>query len=148
MWITQINHIRFIQIPITEHRDFIKVSLQVSKLEIKIFVVETEIQKLNVTIAQRQDRIKAYDTLFRLKTDLIKLFGGLTELKDCRGYWLNSQGLIESDKVNYWLIYTTKEHLKQGFNVEKALIGILMQIQALTKQKTQAYTIDNEIFFL
>lgn len=117
-------------------------------MEIKIFIVETELLKLKNTIAEKELKIKTYQYLLRAKTDLIKLFNGLTELKNCTGYWINEKGLIESDKVNYWLIYTTKEHFKEGFNVEKTFIGILMQIKELTKQKTQAYAIDGNMFFL
>jgi len=116
-------------------------------MELKVFVVETELKKLN-----GEQSIKAYFKLLKLQTDLIKLFNGLTELKNVVGYWINDKGLIESDNVSLWLIYTDKTEL---INNESVLLWdvwnkftlIIEEIKALTMQKTQMYTVNEKAKF-
>jgi hypothetical protein len=110
-------------------------------MEIKIFVVKTELENNPSLTTNGKLNIEA---LAELKQQLIKLFGGLTEIKNCAGYWLNDKGTIESDKVNLWLINAEKNN----YALIILLREILIEMKTLTVQKTQAYTIDNNIFFL
>jgi len=64
----------------------------VIRLRIEIFVVKTA----------KPD----FYELQEAKRSLIKLFGGITVIPNCLGYWLNPQnGKIERDLVEIWLIY-------------------------------------------
>jgi len=120
-------------------------------MRIEIFVVETEMGKLNATLRQKNLDLASHvkllkqrrildEELFKCKTDLIKLFGGLTQFKELKGYWINDKGKIESDSVTLWLIYTSE--------MEDELFSVLLRIKQITRQKCQAYSIDNEIYFI
>ena len=116
-------------------------------MEIKVFIVETELK----TFSEK-------DKLLKLQTDLIKLFGGLTELKNAVGYWINDKGLIESDKISVWLIYTDKTEIINAISeteketvllwgIWQKFISIIEEIKALTMQKSQLYTINEKAKF-
>jgi len=101
-------------------------------VKIEIFVVETKIKALELP-----------QNLLRCKYDLIRLFNGLTEI-DFRGYWINKKGNIEPDFGKLWVIYTDKPELSE----DNRFKAILLEIKALTQQKSQAYTINDEIRLL
>lgn len=107
-------------------------------MRIEIFVVTTELEKLNDKPFQKAQRIESHTQLIKCKTDLVRLFGGLTEKTNFKGYWINDKGKIELDSVTLWLIYT--EHN------EPELDNILLRIKRITKQSCQAYAIDNEMY--
>ena len=105
-------------------------------MEIKVFVVETEIQHNTYNKA----------LLFEKKIDLIRLFGGLTEVKDIKGYWIdNETNNIETDTGKIWLIYSEKGYEK---NIFDKMRKILVEIKHITKQKVQMYTIGTEPHFI
>jgi len=108
----------------------------VIQLRIEIFVVETKILHDRLL----SGNIKGLRCLEEQKIHLIKLFGGLTEIENLKGYWINSKGKIESDNTNIWIIYTKQ--------CEEELLNILLRIKEITRQKSQAYTINNEIYFI
>jgi hypothetical protein len=110
-------------------------------MEIKVFVVKTELENNPSLTTNGKLNI---EVLAELKQQLIKLFDGLTEIKNCAGYWVNNKGLIESDKISLWLIYTDKDEYSLIFQLRE----ILSEIKALTMQKTQVYTINNNLFSL
>jgi hypothetical protein len=114
-------------------------------MEIKIFVVKTEIE----------NNKKALEYLESQKRNLIRLFNGLTETTNQKGYWINEKGFIETDKVETWQIYVNQNLTEKleyetvlNKNTEISLNYILFQIKQITQQKTQAYAIDNEICFI
>ena len=82
-------------------------------------------------------------SLQKLKGALIKLFGGLSELP-FKGYWKNEIGKICEDKGKIWLIYTDLG--KASFNF--SLKSICNSIKIITQQKSQAYAINNEMYFI
>jgi len=102
-------------------------------LEIKIFVVKTEITT-EIQEAELKNTIKT----------LVKTFEGLTQIP-FSGFWLNEQKQIEEDNGKIWLIYTTHEIDERE---KEAFDRIMLQIKATTKQKIQAYAINNEMFFV
>lgn len=106
-------------------------------MKIEIFVVITELKGDNKLI----ECLKLYD----LKKQLIELFNGLTEFKESKGYWLNDDKVVITDNVKLWLIYTDIDnylHNKTKFQ------NIIKEIKELTKQKTQAVAIDNDMKFI
>jgi len=139
-------------------------------MQIKIFIVLTEIEKLNDKALNYEidntktakdileivnEKNKLLENLEFQKRELIRLFKGLTETKNQKGYWLNEKGFIETDKVETWNIYVDKA-LTEKLEYETVLNQktktdfqyLLFQIKQITQQKTLAYAIDNEIFFL
>ena len=139
-------------------------------MQIKIFVVLTEIEKLNDKALNYEidntktakdileivnEKNKLLENLEQQKRKLIKLFKGLTITLNQIGYWLNEKGFIETDKVETWNIYVDKA-LTEKLEYETVLNQktktdfqyLLFQIKQITQQKTLAYAIDNEIFFL
>ena len=138
-------------------------------MQIKIFVVLTEIEKLNdkalnygidntKTAKNILEIVNAKNTIMEQlefqKRELIRLFKGLTITPNQIGYWYNEKGLIETDKVETWNIYVDKaltEKLEYetvlNQKTEIAFQYLLFQIKQITQQKTLAYAIDNEIFF-
>jgi hypothetical protein len=109
-------------------------------MEIKIFVITTEMEK----IRDGYNKLALKLSLNDRKTDLIRLFGGLTEIEELKGYWLNDKGIIETDNVIMWLIYKDNEDYSLIFQLRE----ILAQIKTLTMQKSQAYTVNNDMFLL
>lgn len=101
-------------------------------MKLEIFVVTTKLKEIG----------KAELEMWR--TDLTKLFNGITIIPNCSGLWLNDNKQIEKDNLEIWLIYTTKE---QYFINETVFLLTLRAIKSLTQQKTQAYAIDNTIKF-
>lgn len=105
------------------------------QLEIKIFVVETKVKQLPNEVAM---------SLECTKIELIKLFGGLTEL-EMKGYWVNETDEIETDIGKLWIIYTEIGYEKVTFD---RLRKILHRIKDITVQHTQFYTIDSEPHYI
>jgi len=99
-------------------------------MKIEIFVVQIE-----------NDTLKRLD---KVKETLIKLFGGLTIIPKCHGYWKNQNGNIETDSVEIWQIYTQKVKIA----TLQSLMVILEIIKSATAQKTLAYTVNNEIHLI
>ena len=96
-------------------------------MRIEIFVVKT--------LNPNQNRLD------KIKDALIRVFGGLTIIPNCEGLWLNEKGIICHDKVEIWLIYTDfKEQ-----TIMKALEPYLTRIKAITKQTSQAYTLNSNL---
>ena len=96
-------------------------------MRIEIFVVKT--------LNPNQNRLD------KIKDALIRVFGGLTIIPNCEGLWLNEKGIICHDKVEIWLIYTDfKEQ-----TIMKALEPYLTRIKAITKQTSQAYTLNENL---
>lgn len=110
-------------------------------MKIEIFVVKTEIEKL-----EQAKRENALLWLNSRKETIINLFSGLTVVSDCVGYWLNDKKEIEKDNVEIWIIYTEKA-LDSGFYLS-TLTHLLKSIKRITKQQSQAYAIDNKMFFV
>ena len=111
------------------------------RLRIEIFVVKTA----------KPD----FYELQEAKRSLIKLFGGITIIPNCEGYWLNPQtGVIERDLVELWLVYADLPEPKEEadrIHVESklnTLMRILSLIKKATHQKSQAYAINNQIHFI
>jgi len=115
-------------------------------MRIEIFVVETEILHDRLL----SDNIKGLRCLEEQKIHLIKIFGGLTEINDSKGYYINSKEEIESDLSKIWIIYTKHENidLTKNYWFDISLKPILLRIKEITRQKSQAYTINNEIYFI
>jgi len=113
-------------------------------MEIKIFVVTSKLKNA-------MDK----SLLDIAKTEVIKLFKGLTVIPECLGYWINEKGLTDSDAVETWLIYVEKaltEKLEYEtvlkMDVEQQFAKILKAIKTVTQQSSQAFAIDNEINFI
>jgi len=107
-------------------------------LRIEIFVVTTELEKLNRTLQQTNQRLESYIDLLKCKNDLTRLFGGLTEI-DFKGFWLNHKtNTIDSDKGKLWLIYTEQK--------EEELNNILLRIKEITQQNCQVYAINDGMY--
>jgi hypothetical protein len=93
--------------------------------------------------------------LDRQKEALIKLFGGLTIIPNCEGFWLEKpkkiwnkqeqlkteKGTIWHDKVEIWQIYAVNDIS----NLAERLSDILGKIKRLTKQKEQVYAINDQL---
>jgi hypothetical protein len=107
-------------------------------MRIEIYIVKTEIEKLSKNLQYELNTI-----LEAKKKELIEMFTGLTEIPNCKGFWLDKDKL-EIDKVSIWLIYTNKS-IEPEVNPE--FYDILTKLRLLTKQKVLAYTIDNNILF-
>ena len=88
------------------------------------------------------------------KRALIRLFGGLTIIPNCKGFWLNKNGKIEKDLVEIWLVYADFPQIKEEadrIHVEskmQALTKVLSLIKQATHQKSQAYALNNKIYFI
>jgi len=103
-------------------------------MKIEIFVVKT----LN----------PSQKTLDSIKEALIGIFGGLTIIPNCEGFYReceiknhHAKEVICHDKVEIWLIYTDfKEQ-----TIMKALEPYLTRIKAITKQTSQAYTLNSNL---
>jgi len=109
-------------------------------LRIEIFVVRSEKEnKDNLGIA---------------KGALIRLFGGLTIIPNCVGYWLNENKEIEADSVEIWLIYAdfpeadTESNAIFKRTTMNTFLTILELIKEATRQKSQAYALNNKIYFI
>jgi len=113
-------------------------------MEIKIFVVKTEIEHNE----------KALTLLNAEKINLVNLFNGLTIIPNCLGYWINEKGIIETDKVEIWLIdvqkdlieitaheYTKTEVIFLKMPIARKFYQILSNIQKATYQKCQYHTL-------
>jgi len=118
-----------------------KTQKEVIRLRIEIFVVKTA----------KPD----FYELQEAKRSLIKLFGGITVIPNCLGYWLNPQnGKIERDLVEIWLIYADFPEIKEEadrIHVEsqmQTLMRILSLIKKATHQKSQAYALNDKIYFI
>lgn len=111
-----------------------------TKMRIEIFVVLTEIEQIQEPHFEHIAR----EQLRNAKEALIRLFGGITEIRGCFGAWQDEGGRIHSDKVDLWLFYTSKPE-SAFLKYPKA---ILASIKDATDQKSQAYTINNEIAFI
>lgn len=109
--------------------------------EIKIFVVKTELKRKKGNLSSLQ-KIEL-TVLNNLKEELIRKYGGLTEISNFKGYW-NNNGEIWEDTGDLWLIYGSFSES----TIINELIPILRQIRATTNQLSQAYAINNEIGFI
>jgi hypothetical protein len=99
-------------------------------MRIEIFVVKT--------LNPDQNRLD------KLKEALIRLFGGLTIIPNCEGFFLdkNTQfGTIWHDKTEIWQIYTDFKEK----TVIKALEPYLARIKNATRQTTQAYALNENL---
>jgi hypothetical protein len=119
-------------------------------MQINIYVVKTEIEKL-IDQNKHKEFLLASANLEILKLDLIKLFNGLTVIKNCLGYWLNSFEKLETDKTEIWNIILAEN--KNGLLIEtedriERLAQIIANIKKTTKQKCQFYTIDNKPYYI
>lgn len=76
-----------------------------------------------------------------IKAELIEEFGGLTESGEEKGYW-NDNGKICVDSVKRWLIYTSS---KDSFEI---IEDFAKDIKAITAQKSQAFAINETLFFV
>lgn len=109
-------------------------------MRIEIFVVRSE--------KENKDRLGI------AKGALIRLFGGLTVIPKCQGYWLNENKEIEADSVEIWLIYAdfpeadTKANAIFKQTKMNAFLSILELIKDATRQKSQAYALNDKIYFL
>jgi len=121
-------------------------------MRIEIFVVTTELAK----DALLNNSINLKLCLEEQKIHLIKLFGGLTE-SDFKGYWINDKNQITQDFGKKFLIYTEMIQEPEDFSklcvcfccdITRKFNAILLQIKQITKQDKQAYTINNEIYFI
>jgi len=145
--------------------------IEVIKMKIEIFVVNTEIVKLNDKIMQYGidktktakdilildiERKTIIDSLHAEKLCLTKLFNGLTVIPNCCGYWLNdNNGKIENDFVETWIIYVNDDLTEKleyetvlRKDIEQKLKDSLTRIKKATQQKSQAYSVDNKIYFI
>ena len=73
------------------------------------------------------------------KISLCKIFSGLTEYQNVKGYWLDSHNKLITDNVTIWEIYTYANTLKDSIRFSE----IMQNIKAVTVQQAQYYTIDN-----
>lgn len=102
-------------------------------MRIEIFVVTTKIAKLS-------DPSKAIAKILQCRADLVKLFGGLTEIIDFHGFWLN-RGKIDEDFGALWLIYTQKAESVEDVRFK----AILAELKTLTLQIEQAYAVNDDL---
>lgn len=110
-------------------------------MRIEIFVVETELQDMRRTQIGKEASIEGYLRLLRCKTDLAKLFKGLTEFGFDKGYYVNNRGKLDADFGKIWLIYTDKPELAEGDRFK----AILLEIKDITEQKALAYAINTDL---
>jgi len=103
-------------------------------MKIEIFVVKT----LN----------PSQKTLDSIKEALIGIFGGLTIIPNCEGFYReceiknhHAKEVICHDKVEIWLIYTD---FKEKTAI-KALEPFLARIKNATQQTTQAYALNENL---
>lgn len=82
------------------------------------------------------------------KLKLIKIFNGLTEYKNVKGYWINDKGLIEFDKVLIWEILTINENNGLINGEISQIRHIAENIKTITKQKSQLITINEKPIFI
>jgi len=105
-------------------------------LRIEIFVVATKIKGLRTT----ETIEKAVSSILSCKEDLVKLFGGLTEIPYFNGYFMK-RGNIEYDTGEIWLIYTDNPELVE----DNRFKSILLEIKGTTKQMMQCYAVNNDL---
>jgi hypothetical protein len=143
-------------------------------MQINIFVVKTKIEQiLEIPLFAIVDK-KAFEDLETEKRNLIKLFSGLTEVNNAKGFWINKNDVIEEieyDSVDIWQIFTEADKnleecscgdderllLETQINHTflsahcpkwKTLEKILTRIKRITKQNVQAFAIDNDMFYI
>jgi hypothetical protein len=108
----------------------------------EIFVVKTEItRKQGDTVGTVEDKIKRNLELLAVKTDLVKEFGGLTEIGNFKGYW-TSNGVIYTDIGDIWLIYS------DSGDTLAIIDGFAKRVKIITLQQSQLYTIDGKAYFV
>ena len=98
-------------------------------MQIKIYVVDYE---------------KYSAILNTTKLKLAKLFGGLSEYPNIKGYWVSPKNELIADNVTVWEIYTDKTTLVHS----NVFIEIVKEIRAISAQLSQLYTIDNKTHFV
>jgi len=106
-------------------------------MRIEIFVVKTEIDN-NMPYLVKIGCLKGLEDL---KAKICSEFGGLTEISNFKGYWLN-EGKICVDIGDLWLIYT------DSTDTVAIIDDFAKRIKKLTAQKSQLYTIDNKAYFV
>jgi len=100
---------------------------KVIKLEVKLFVVTTE--------------INAELDLKAIKYQIVSEFGGLTEISDFEGYFIENDKMVV-DKGKLWLIYAN------GSDCADIIRDFALKIKTITRQNTQLYAIDNKHYFV
>jgi hypothetical protein len=106
-------------------------------MQINIYVTKTELLKeLN-----RYTRDKSLKILEDCKTDLIKLYGGLSVHPTFKGHWLDN-GILYTDINEIWEILTDKATYEA---TTKQLNQIVLSIKTLTKQKAQLITLNPSV---
>lgn len=106
-------------------------------MRVEIFVVKPYSDITYMTYEEK----KALETLETIKAEIIREFGGLTESGEETGYW-SSNGSICVDSVKRWLIYTES---KDTFEI---IEDFAKKIKATTAQKSQAFAINDTLYFV
>jgi hypothetical protein len=101
--------------------------------------------RIELYVVKTKATAKVNLELYAIKKEIIKEYGGLTELKEAKGYWLNSGGEIEYDTITIWVILE-----KDGAeNTEYPMIErYAKRIKLITKQQSQLFTINNQPYFI
>jgi len=111
-------------------------------LRSEIFVVKTKItKKLGDSVRTIEDKINANRQLLTVKCDLIREFGGLTEIGNFKGYWMNADK-IYTDIGDIWLIYS------DSGDTLAIIDGFAKRVKIITLQQSQLYTIDGKAYFV
>ena len=97
-------------------------------MQIKIYVVTTKLNSENSKLIKPQNT-------------LIKLFSGLTETKNLKGFWINGDK-VDKDRVIIWEILTTTKDFNKN---KKEFLKAINDIKEVTKQKSQLYTINKSV---
>jgi hypothetical protein len=103
----------------------------------KIYVVTTEIEKLNENIKRL-----AYGLIEEEKRKISDKFGGLTVYKNCEGYFTDESKTLCVDSVEVWEIITDAIITAQTF------INYGERLKAICKQKSQMITINGRRYFV
>lgn len=113
-------------------------------MRIEIYVVKTELDRTYVSKTQRWKETEVTNNLARLeviKSEIVHIFGGMTIIPNCKGYWEESTKFY-IDNVEIWLIYTSTS---DGIEMIKAFAK---RIKILTFQKNQAFAINGKFYLV
>jgi hypothetical protein len=101
-------------------------------MRIEVYVVRTELK----TLKQRAE-------IQKVKENLITEYGGLTEIQGTKGYWLDSEGKLYTDKTDIWVILT------KDTNDNLAIIeDYAKKVKVITRQSAQLFTINNTSYMV
>jgi hypothetical protein len=101
-------------------------------MKVELYVTKTVLTSVNV------------QELEQIKVELCGEFGGLTEIDNCKGYWLNPKtNKLDQDNVSLWVIYSLTQ--KDTYEI---IESYAKRIKAITNQECQLFAINDKPFFV